>query len=108
LTQSPSRQYIEAIEETTLYAIHYAALQEMYATSKNGERLGRLSAEGLFIEKEIHEASLMLDSPDERFNSLLKYKRDWIQRIPQKYLASYLNLTPETFSRLKKRNVLKK
>jgi len=104
LTQTPSRQYIAAIEDTKLYAIHYSALQELYATFKNGECLGRLSAESLFIEKEIHEASLMLDSPDERFNSLLEHKKDWIQRIPQKYLASYLNITPETFSRLKKRN----
>jgi len=105
LTQTPSRQYIEAIEDSVLYAINYKALQKMYGLSKNGERLGRINAQDLFLEKEMHEASLMLDTPEERFNQLFQNKKHWLQRVPQKQIASYLNMTPETFSRIKKRSL---
>ncbi len=103
LTQQPSRQFLQAIEETTLLAISYNSLQELYRISKSGEKLGRNNAEGLFIEKDLREASLMLDSPDERYINLMKQKPDWIQRLPLHMIASYLNVTPETLSRIRKR-----
>ena len=53
------------------------------------------------LEKEY----LLLDSirytPRERFLHFMKEQPDLLQRVPQKYLASYLDIKPETFSRLK-------
>lgn len=103
LTQQPSRQYLQTIEETTLFAINYNSLQELYSLSKSGEKLGRAHAEGLFIEKELREASLMLDNPDEKYSKLMNQKPDWIQRLPLYMITSYLNITPETLSRVRKR-----
>ena len=104
LTQSPSRQNMQALENSFLICISYSSLQKLYGISKTGEKLGRQQAEGLFIEKELHEASLMLDSPDERYKRLLATKPNWLLRIPSYMIASYLNMTPETYSRVKKRN----
>jgi hypothetical protein len=76
----------------------------LYDNSKTGEKLGRHQSEYLLIEKETHEASLMLDSPDERYKQLLATKPNWLLRVPSYMIASYLNITPETFSRVKTRN----
>jgi len=104
LTGRPSRQYMEALEDSVLVCMSFASLQNLYGSSKTGEKLGRLQAEGLFIEKELHEESLMLDSPDERYKRLLATKPNWLLRIPSYMIASYLNMTPETYSRVKTRN----
>lgn len=101
--QIPSHLYIQAIEKTQAKIISYAALQEIYKSSQIGDKLGRLICEQLYVNKEIRESSLILDSPDERFQRLVETKKEWVLRIPQYHLASYLNLAPETLSRIKKR-----
>jgi len=103
LKQEPSRSSTVALEDVVLQSISFENLQMLYDKSKNGERLGRLSAESLFQERVMHEVSLMLETPEERFNYLMETKKDWVRRIPQVYLASYLNIAPETFSRLKRK-----
>ena len=103
LSRTPSRSVSVTMEPTILHSMSYDNLQLLYDSSKNGERMGRISAELLYQERVMHEVSLMLETPEERFSYLMEYKKDWVRRIPQKYLASYLNITPETFSRLKAR-----
>jgi len=105
LTQTPSRQFVETLEKTLLYKIGYKALMTMFNSSKAGAKLGRLNAEELFIEKEFREASLMLDKPDERYLNIVSKRKEWLQRVPQHLIASYLNMTPETLSRIKKRTL---
>lgn len=104
MQQKPSHLYIQAIEKTHAKVISHAALQEIYHNSQIGDKLGRLICEQLYVNKEIRESSLILDSPDERFHRLVETKKEWVLRIPQYHLASYLNLAPETLSRIKKRN----
>lgn len=101
ISREPSKSVSVALEPCVLRSISYENLQMLYDKSKNGERLGRLSAEALYKERVMHEVSLMLETPEERFNYLMENKKEWVRNIPQKYLASYLNITPETFSRLK-------
>jgi CRP-like cAMP-binding protein len=103
LNRTASKSVTVALEDTILQSLSFENLQVLYDKSKNGERLGRLSAEELYKEIELHEVSLMLETPEERFNHLLLNKKEWVRRIPQIYLASYLNITPETFSRLKRK-----
>ena len=104
LTQTLSRQCISAIEKTTLVRISYESAQKLMKY-RVGERVFRKNAEELFILKERREESLLLESPDERYLNLLNNNREWFQRIPQHYIASYLGMTPETLSRIKKRNL---
>ena len=70
-----------------------------------GERIFRLNAEELFILKEEREVSLLMDTPDDRYKNLLMNNNDWFQRIPQHQIASYLGMSAETLSRVKKRNI---
>lgn len=102
LTQQPSNIFLKTIEDATLLAIKFKSLQELYRMSKSGERLGRLYAEELFIEKKLREATLMTQSPKERYSNLLAQKPHWIKRVPLYMIASYLNIAPETLSRVRK------
>ena len=47
--------------------------------------------------------SLSSDKPEERFNNLIKKQPDLFQRIPQKYIANFLGISPESLSRIRNR-----
>ena len=65
--------------------------------------MGRLTTEGDYVFREQREIALLTLSPEERYLELVAQDPIYINRIPQKYLASYLNVKPESLSRIKKR-----
>ena len=80
----------------------YEHLQSLYATSKEGERMGRLAAEQMssVFEKRIVE---MLTTPTvTRYKKLVESEPHLVLTIPQKYIAELLGIQPESLSRLKK------
>ncbi|WP_417785834.1 Crp/Fnr family transcriptional regulator [Tenacibaculum sp.] len=68
-----------------------------------GKTFIEASFQKLLKQKEKLEFNRITKSPEELYNELFIYKPEWIQNIPQYHLASYLNVTPETLSRIKKR-----
>jgi CRP-like cAMP-binding protein len=103
ITQTPSSYNVEALVETILWSISHAALQELYNTTTAGNRIGRLAAEGLYIRKSKREISLLKDSAEQRYLNLFKENPHFLQHIPLKYLASYIGITPQALSRIRKR-----
>ena len=106
LSASPSHYYIETLEPTTLISITREDLDEVYQQSVRIERLGRLLTTQFVMQKEAWEHECMRLDTRERFTRFMERNPDLVMRVPQKYLASYLNMKPETFSRLK--NLVKK
>jgi CRP-like cAMP-binding protein len=102
----PSQYAIEALEPSTVYAISRTHLEELYAISPKMERLARLVITDLYLSKEKWEQDHIQFDIRQRFVNFVHNNTDLIQRVPQKYIASYLNIKPETFSRLK--HLLKK
>ncbi|HEY4874819.1 MAG TPA: Crp/Fnr family transcriptional regulator [Puia sp.] len=101
LSGSPSIYFVEAIEPTTLLSIKKHDLENLYDTHHNIERLSRLVLTSLFIQREKQDYDQIRLSVRERFIQFMQNNPDLLQRVPQKYLASYLNIKPETFSRMK-------
>lgn len=100
-TRTPSEYFIDAIEPTTVLSMQYDALEKVFASSHNLERLGRLVTEHTMVLKDKWQFSLIRQTPRERFLNFVDKYPEILQRVPQKYLASYLNIKPETFSRFK-------
>lgn len=100
-TRRPSDCYIETIEPTILISLSYQQLQTIYEKFPEVEKLGRLIIADMFIRKDRRDMFQLRHSTRERFIHYMRNHPDMLQRIPQKYLASYLNIKPETFSRLK-------
>lgn len=101
LTQTPSMVILETLEPTILLSLTYDKMEEALDKFPKGERLGRLILAGMFIKKDDNRYNRLLKSTRERFFDYIDHHPHMLQRVPQKYLASYLQIKPETFSRLK-------
>jgi CRP-like cAMP-binding protein len=97
----PSGYVIETVEPTTFYSLHHDRAEQLYSKYPKLERLSRLIITELFLQKEVWELERIRYSTKERFLRFMTDNPELFQRVPQKYLASYLNIKPETFSRLK-------
>jgi CRP-like cAMP-binding protein len=97
----PSRSVVETIEPTVFFSISYDSLQELYEKFPGFERMGRLLISELFVKKDRRYFDQLNKSTRERFLDYVSTHPQMMQRVPQKYLASFLNIKPETFSRLK-------
>ncbi len=108
LKNEPSEINIESIEPSTLLIIKS---QKFQALIKTQPKLALLEKEGMkayLIDamERIHFFTVL--SPEERFISLREKHPELIQRVPQKYLASYLGITSVSLSRIKSRIAVRK
>jgi len=101
LSGAPSCYFIETLEPTMMLSITKEDLEGLYQRSFAIERVGRLITTQFVLQKEEWELECMRLDARERFLRFVENNPDLMQRVPQKYLASYLNMKPETFSRLK-------
>lgn len=103
ITQQPSHEYLEVLEPTELVWIDYHLLQDMYARFKSFERLGRMLAEMLYVKMREKVMVLRVNTPEERYQIMMKESPHFIQKIQHYHLASYLGITPQSLSRIRKR-----
>ncbi|KVV14031.1 Crp/Fnr family transcriptional regulator [Flavobacterium sp. TAB 87] len=101
LKKIPSNYSIQAMEDTTIVLMSHKMLHDGYKSLRNGERLGRLLAEEYFFIFNDKIQAMYTQSPIERYNTLIAQFPDILQRIPQHYIASYLNISSVHLSRLK-------
>jgi CRP-like cAMP-binding protein len=103
LTQSPSIRPIQALEDSIVYSIERKQLNLLFDKSKSWERVGRKLAESAYVTSVLKANRLLHDDYDTRLKTFIEESPTLIQRVPQYMIASYLNMTPETLSRVKKR-----
>ncbi|HZH66138.1 MAG TPA: Crp/Fnr family transcriptional regulator [Flavisolibacter sp.] len=103
LTQQPSAGNIDALEDCELINLSYDAMQLLYKTHPVFETVGRKIAEMLFIMVTSQTTNLLTLTPEERYSSIIKYEPFIIQRVPQYMIASYIGITPEHLSRLRRK-----
>lgn len=103
LTGGPTRQNIEALENSEMLLLSAKDLQQFYIDIPKFERFGRLMAENAFLG--IRNRSEMLENltAEERYLSMMKERPKVFERIPQHYIASYLGIKPPSLSRIRKR-----
>ena len=103
LTQTPSTYHVETLSETILWRLTYTDLQEIYRQTEAGNIIGRFASEDLFLKKAKRELSLLSDTAEQRYLNLFTERPDLIRYIPLKYIASYIGITPQALSRIRKR-----
>ena len=101
LSGKPSRFFSEALEPMVVLSITRSNLDNIYEFNPKFERLGRLYARQEYLKKAEFDYHRVRVTTQERFLDFLRDNSDLLQRVPQKYLASYLDMKPETFSRMK-------
>jgi len=103
LTNTPSIRPIQAIEDSMIYSIEKNNLNKLFDHSKNWERIGRKLAESAYVTSVLRANRLLHDDYNTRVQTFMDESRSLMQRVPQYMIASYLNMTPETLSRVKRR-----
>lgn len=103
LNQKPSVIKVEALEDLILWSISHTDLKELYSKSEAGLRVGKAVSEMLYIQKQQQQIDLLTLSPQERYLKLIESRPEIFQRTPLKVIASYLGLTAESLSRIRKR-----
>lgn len=102
LMEKPSHYFLEALTATKLIRINKQQYESLFELYPEFERWGRLVHQDLLVGRVQREIELITLSAKERYRIFMERCPDQLRTIPQKYLASYLNMTPETFSRLRK------
>ncbi len=106
LVQQPSHTCLQALEDCTVIVFTYNSIQQLLedpSMALKMERFGRKIAEYLICCYEDRVLAFVVQTPEERYMSLLNSNSRILQRIPQHYLANYLGITPVSLSRIRKR-----
>ncbi len=103
LSVEPSTYHIDAIEDAELLLISRNDFEEMLLKVPVMERYFRILFQNNIISKERRLISSISNTAEEKFIHLTATNPELIKRIPQQLVASYLGITPETLSRIKKK-----
>lgn len=103
LTRKPSAYNVETITPTILWRLTYNDAQIIYRETEKGNMIGRLASEAMFLEKCKRELSLLTDSAEQRYLNLFKEQPNIIKKIALRHIASYIGITPQALSRIRKR-----
>ena len=98
----PSEFYIDALRKTTILSLGKAAFNRLVNEDTETLRSYATMIEGLVTQQIEREIDLLTTSPTERLDRVLKRSPNLFQEVPLKYIASYLRMTPETLSRIRK------
>ena len=101
-TQKLSTENIQAILPTELFVINKQDLELLYRKIPAAQEFGRKAAENLAIIMEKRISLFLTNTADERYQYLLLQNPILIQKVPLQYLASYLGISPQHLSRLRK------
>lgn len=102
LTGKRSDFFIQAIKKTTLHVAHKADVKNFIDASEENLKWWNAVLEDLVLQHIEREKDLLISAPAERYKRVLKRSPQLFQQIPEKHIANYLRMTPETLSRLKK------
>lgn len=100
--QIPALLHIESLTESVILEIDALDLLSFFEVSLHAERVGRRMYEQLLYEETTRLHDVLYRDATERYRNLLKHNPNIFQLIPQKIIASYLNVKPETLSRIRK------
>lgn len=99
--EEPTRLQVEALEQTIIYALPKEKLEEVALHNVNIQILYRKILEESLILSQIHADLVRFESAQDKYKKLCKSSPQIVLRAPLVYIASYLQMTPETLSRVR-------
>lgn len=102
ITGHPTDFYIQALKKTELKVISKKSYFTLINSSDRLKGLWNIVQEQLILQQLEREKDILIASPTERYKRVLHRSPQLFQEIPDRHIASYLRMAPETLSRLKK------
>lgn len=103
ITGEPATYNIDAIEDSELVLISHSANDELLRKLPKYETFTRLNITGAYLAMQKRLTSIISSPLEERYANFISLYPDIVQRVPQHMIASYMGLTPETLSRIRRR-----
>lgn len=100
---TPARENLQAVEEVELMFFEKDLLDKLLRRSSKFEVMARIATEDELLAYQRMIASFVTKNAEERYVELIANQGDLFLRVPQQYIASYLGISPETLSRIKRR-----
>jgi len=98
-SRKPSKYSIQAFEDSSVYELSIESIHNLIAKSQSFLQMGKILEESTsridFFDNNL--------TPDEKYHYIIVNKPNFLQKFPQTIIASYLKMTPETLSRVRKR-----
>ena len=101
ISEKPSNYFLQAIEGSTIWYLSKTELNKVYAKHPQMQEMMRNFWEDVVLNLIERFTALQRDSAEQRYLDLLA-KPTYMQNIPQKYLASFIGVTPSSLSRIRK------
>ena len=102
ISEKPSDLYIQAIKKTKLKVMKKSTFMNFVESSVENTKIWQAMMGDLIFQQLEREKDILTSSPIERYKRVLARSPQLFQEIPNKYIASYLRMAPETLSRIKK------
>lgn len=106
--QMPTRENIQAIEDSRLIVLHYDDLQYMYDNFLDFNVMGRKIAELYYVHAEDRAFICRLGKAVDRYNYFMLTNSHLMNRVPLTYVASFLGIRLDSLSRIRKTLLVKK
>ena len=107
-TGEPSFYFIDAVEDSELLLQTKETNEEMLVKVPKMERYFRLLTQNALIALQRRLVGSLSQSAEEKYVNLLETHPQIIQRVPQHMIASFIGVTPETLSRIRKQMASRK
>lgn len=103
INESPSDYFLQAIEDSEVLYIPKTELKKLYQYQPKMQEMMRNFWEAVLLDLINRFTALQKDSAEKRYLDLLNKQPDYLETIPQKYLASFIGVTPTSLSRIRKK-----
>lgn len=102
ITNQTTNLKVICFEPSILFRIDKQNFEQL-AKTEYGRMICQIASESMYIHKQTQQIELLSKTAEQRYLEMLEKQPNIIQRTPNKYIASYLGITPESFSRIRKK-----
>jgi CRP-like cAMP-binding protein len=101
VTNQPTPYESVTFEKTELFRIPLKRFENYISQHHEGDKIWRSALAGLYVEKHYQQLQLLTYTATERYKLILQHQPFILQKVPLKYIASYLGVTPQSLSRIR-------
>lgn len=102
LNQQATQLEVVTFEPSELFRISKINFDKLSNNTEFGDKICRFASEALFVHKQKQQIDILTKTATERYSELQARQQKIIQRTPLKHIASYLGVTPQSLSRIRK------